>query len=282
MEYVNTMTKLSTLDPFPTSHEEWNPSLEEWQGVVRESIMNSLGEYFRSSLQDVRKQHFEAIQFFAKSVEARLSGEVVDPSMTRLVSDARRLRRLSFGSAIYPLKRSATFAFVAEYNVVIAFPFHYLQLQGKGQSLDEGIRNLEEHFHKRFQRLVAKSIFEMTDEERIEWNLFTQWVDVAKHKSLTPLEMRRIGTVHSLGPFQVQWLGEEKPSPTDLRKAPGLLASYNIGTEFEAMVEFHRGKQEVTRILCVGPVRGFSANVAAAFEDDTLVEDTAEHGWNSF
>ncbi len=58
------MTKFSKLDPFPPSHEEWNPSLEEWQSVVRESIMNSLGEYFRSSLQDVRKQHYKAIQFF--------------------------------------------------------------------------------------------------------------------------------------------------------------------------------------------------------------------------
>ncbi len=198
------------------------------------------------------------------------------------MSDARRLRRLSFGSAIYPLKQSATFAFVAEYDVVIAFPFHYLQIQGKGKSLDKGIRNLEEHFHKRFQRLVAKSIFEMSNEERTEWDLFSQWVDVSKHKLLTPIEMRRIGTVHSLEPFQVQWLGEEEPSPVDLRKAPGLLASYPIGTDFEAMVGFHRGKQEVTRILCVGPVRGFSANVSAAFEDNTLVEDTAECGWNSF
>jgi hypothetical protein len=48
------------------------------------------------------------------------------------------------------------------------------------------------------------------------------------------------------------------------------------------MVEFHRGKQKVTRILCVGPVRGFSANEPEVFEDKTLVEDTAEHGWNSF
>lgn len=276
------MTKLSTLEPFPPSHEEWNPSLKEWQGVVRESIMNSLGDYFRSSLQEVRTQHYKAIQFFEKSVELQLSGEVVDPSMKLLVSDARRLRRLSFGNAIYPLRRNTNFAFVAEYNVVIAFPFHYLQIQGKGQSLYEGIRNLEEHFHKRFQRLVAKSVFEMSNEERIEWNLFSQWVDVAKHKSLTPLEMRRIGTVHSLEPFQVQWLGEEEPSQIDLRKAPGLLASYGLGTEFEAMVEFHRGKQEVIRILCVGPVRGFSSNAPAAFEDNTLVEDTAEHGWNSF
>ncbi len=192
------------------------------------------------------------------------------------------LKRLTIGKSVYPFRRRVDIGFCQNLKWLFAFPLASVDIHGKGDAFDVALADLSEKFHRRFQFLLVKSIFEMTREEQTEWNLFSQWVDVAKHKTFTPLEMRRIGTVHSVEPFQVQWLGEEEPSPIDLRKAPGLLASYRIGTDFESMVEFHRGKQEVTRILCVGPVRGFSATESAAFEDNTLIDDTAEHGWNSF
>ena len=156
------------------------------------------------------------------------------------------------GNSVYPFQHKFAFAIGNGCEVLLLYPLNQTSISGRGETVNRALNNFKSSFHVRFQQLLKLSTLSMSADELKEWEILSSLVDVEEHKRLTPIELRKIGTVVSLSPFLLQWLEADEPVPFDLAKAPAKLASFSIGDEFEAVVEFNRGTREITRILSVG------------------------------
>jgi len=152
----------------------------------------------------------------------------------------------------------------------VDLPTMNLDVVGWGCDINEAIDSYARTLHQRVQYLLGKSVLEMSSEERSEWEAVSEAIDIPEHKRLSPIELPRIGTVTSVRPFQVKWLSDDESTDIDLSKAPSRLASFEVGDEFEAIVEFNRGTQEFGSILYVGPI----ANDEEPISDDFEEQDT--------
>ena len=190
-------------------------------------------------------------------------------TLTSDVTTVCEIEEFVVGNAVYPFRAKNFFAITGDFRVKLSYPLSRTSLTGRGSNVEEAIDDFIFSFHVRFQQLLCKSILSMSDEERTEWDVFTELIDIEEHKRRTPIELRKIGTVVSHSPFQLQWLEDDHPTLFDLSNTPSKLASFNVGDEFEAVVEFNRGTREVTRILSVGATPD-------AILDDDAAEDSEQ------
>jgi hypothetical protein len=181
-----------------------------------------------------------------------------------------RTSHVIVGNSIYPFRRKVGFAIVEDIGVIVPVPLSDTSIAGRGRTVDEALEKFELSFHVRFQQLLKLSTLSMSEDDLKEWEILSSIVDVEEHKRRTPIELRKIGTVVSLSPFQLQWLETDEPTSFDLAKAPAKLASYSLGDEFEAVVEFNRGTREITRILSVGCTPKAIASKGNLIETETI------------
>lgn len=174
------------------------------------------------------------------------------------------------GKTVYPLLKGINTVYVADFRTVIAFPLHYLDLRGKGNTYKEAFADLSCRFHLLFQELAAYTPSTMTEDSREQWALLSSWVDVDNHRALTPIEFRRVGIIMNRYPFTVQWIDDESEQVLDLALTPGRIAAMPEGRWIAAMVEFDRVRDSVIRILSVESVEPLISEKEVCVEEKPL------------
>lgn len=236
---------------------EKRPNESEKQTISREWSRSVAGSQAEAIKRDLERGPDEIVtQQIRDLIEALLQQIAIDservPAQIReLFPRTTALNQLVLGKFKYPFSSEAQAAFVAEYQTLVVDRLQRLDLRGRGNSYDEAFADLSSRFHAEFQRLDALLPGEMKSEDEVRWQIFNDIVDVHHHKDLTPIEFRKIGKVVSRSPFKVRWWGDDEDTSIDLAKAPAKLASFEIGTRFEAIVEFDRKRQRIKRILAV-------------------------------
>lgn len=245
-------------------------SVAEWSDFVVASLRDTITRYLHEDGSATDKEYFEAICYWERNIEAKLdelSGRKNHPFMECLVPSPFSIHELVCGSSIYPFICKVTATYVAERHSLVAFPFLYLDIQGKGPTKEIAQADLSSRLHILVQRLLKQSPLEYSADDQKAFQLLTSWIDIPEHKRLSPIELPRIGTVTSVRPFQVKWLSDDESTDIDLSKAPSRLASFEVGDEFEAIVEFNRGTQEFGGILYVGPITSEDEQDSECFEE---------------
>lgn len=112
-----------------------------------------------------------------------------------------------------------------------------LAIVGRGKTFEEALTSWSEQFHTRFQTLLAKRSWEMTQQELEEWENIDQMVDIAMYRRETPQRVRRIGE-----------LTRRRPVPDRVRWEDGRQESVSVAIappEFAALHEGHRFEADV-------------------------------------
>jgi hypothetical protein len=127
------------------------------------------------------------------------------------------IREVRFGDAVYPFINvvyghyeptvgdSVFQAYIAEV---------FMPIIGRGQSFREAKQDWERQFHTRFHELYVKCWWERSEEERRDWKIFEEVVDMVAFRKATPLEFTETGKILSIGRieddklfgFEIEWL----------------------------------------------------------------------------
>jgi hypothetical protein len=110
---------------------------------------------------------------------------------------------------------------------------------GLGSSIAEARNNWKDTVHIAFQRLVHRRPFRMTAEEKQEWALLEQLIDVEHYRKSTPLKIRSLGWVSGTGtgPRVITWIGGDRVEQVTLDQMPPEFAAFDNDQWFEAIVE---------------------------------------------
>ena len=121
---------------------------------------------------------------------------------------------------------------------------------GEGKTRPDAMASFEQKFHSRFQNLLAKRPFEMSDEERLEWYAFKVVFDVDKYRRSQPIVMRRFGVaINESGRHAVMWEGRDDKELVDLGMYPREFPTFATGQPFEAYVEVDQDSRRTIRVL---------------------------------
>lgn len=172
------------------------------------------------------------------------------PSPLRIGETEYRLRSQLRG-VYYPVRDAAN----GEFLVLEFYPLFV----GRGRNLDEALLDWRDQVHCRFQELIAKRPFEMTEAEKVDWQLLENHIDVPAYHRNTPLTLQQVGKVGARVRPVPEWIEWEDGYKEHVRldQMPGEFAAYKPGQPFRATVvrdaiDFHLVK--VTHIQRIRPL----------------------------
>jgi len=79
---------------------------------------------------------------------------------------------------------------------------------GKAGTQSEALDDFRLQVHSRFQELLHKRPFEMTEEDQKDWKLLCSLIDETRYRNLTPIRIRQFGEVlyqHTSRPKAIRW-----------------------------------------------------------------------------
>ncbi len=123
---------------------------------------------------------------------------------------------------------------------------------GVGATRPEATLAFESQFHSRFQELLAKRPFEMSDRELHDWRAIHRVFDVEGYRRSRPIIMRRYGiALNDQGRHAVQWEGRPEKEVVDLGIYPPDFPAFITGQPFEAFLELDPVSRRPTRVFYV-------------------------------
>ena len=186
---------------------------------------------------------------------------------------------LVVGETSYPLRSALLGKFThgtawqqGEFSVPELFP----EFIGIGWTYEDAFQDWRDQIHCRFQMLVAKRPFEMTESERATWLLLQDQIDVTAYRDATQLTIRQIGKVDQTRPDPIRIAWEDgRKERIRLDQMPGAFASYKAGQPFEAVVirdpvdyrllrVVHLQKRKATPVLGAGEIDSLLHSIPTA------------------
>jgi hypothetical protein len=121
-----------------------------------------------------------------------------------------------------------------EFLVLELFP----RFVGRGRNLNDALLDWRNQVHCRFQELIAKRPFEMTESEKADWQLLESQIDVAAYRRTTLLTLHQVGKVAARVRPIPEWIEWEDGQNEQvlLDQMPGEFAAYKPGQPFQAIV----------------------------------------------
>ena len=146
-------------------------------------------------------------------------------------------------------RESAAWSFAAENADLPRF-------RGSGESRETASANWRHLMHRRFQQLVRKRPFRMTEEEKADWEILSQLIDVEHYRKTTPIKRQETGFISALrsGVCEITWLGSEAVEELSLENAAPEFAGFGEGQWFEALVERNRGDYSLSKVIHAQPI----------------------------
>jgi hypothetical protein len=166
------------------------------------------------------------------------------------ISLPRLVRRIRIGRATYPL-RSPVIGFFQKGARGVAFRVDDLlpHFVGEGASVEAAYRDWCEHIHVFIQRMRATSPSLRNPEERRQWDMICNRVDMMSYERMIPIKATRKGTVTSTWPdaWQIAW-ADGAVEEVELEIMPDEFGAFEKGDAFEAAID---QDPETGRILFV-------------------------------
>lgn len=160
-----------------------------------------------------------------------------------------RIEQLAACSAVYPLKQPIEVELVGgTLKLPPVLASLGLELPKKVKGPEQALYEVSHALHRAYQRVCWIVPGERTADERNLWSNLVSIVDVEGHKYLTPLRVRKGGTIVSVHPLQILWLNDEVPETIE-GDVPHDFARYPKGSYVSTIVEFRRGDEKTLRIL---------------------------------
>lgn len=128
---------------------------------------------------------------------------------------------------------------------------------GYGDKAAEAYRDWRDTVHEAFQNLHGMRPFEMDADERQQWDVLEEMIDVIGYRNETPIVLRQIGHVSQARPRprQITWVDGRRET-VRFEAMPPEFAGYKPGQYFEADVE----RDPLTgRLRCVRHVQKISS-----------------------
>lgn len=183
--------------------------------------------------------------FFATTPDVQLSAmrglSIEQPREAIFEMDAgvleSKLDAISVGATKYPLRRPLNAIFIPGQGELVVEGLSPLFF-GNGDTEEIAMRDLQEAIHLKFQELIAKRPFEMSDTEAQMWEILTDLIDVTVYRNTTLLRQRAFGRVLEARPTpqRVEWDGGQREAISlDQVDAPDFV-TYKPGQPFEAVV----------------------------------------------
>jgi len=173
------------------------------------------------------------MSFLSDETRAMRFVDFGDSDVIRSIFDEIRV-----GHVTYPLRRSlqATFIPGRGDHLVDGFSPTFV---GHGETQAEASQDWRIAVHAAFQELLHKRPFEMTDQDRREWNVLSEQIDVTAYRNRMPVSIRQFGRVSKARPYpqEITWEdGSRDKVPLDLVDSPDFV-TYKPGQPLEAVVE---------------------------------------------
>ena len=192
------------------------------------------------------------------------------------------------GEATYRLRRPVQGYFVRQRDGSCGFWVDGLSpaFVGHGNRANDAYRDWRDAVHETFQVLHGKRPFEMDDDERRQWQVLEEMIDVVGYRNETPVVVRQIGHVTQARPLprQITWV-DGRRELVRLDVMPPEFASYKPGQCFEADVERAplTGKlRRVRHVQKISSVRPMPEGQARQFWDSlptTADLPKSSHDW---
>lgn len=179
----------------------------------------------------------------------------------------REVKEIRVGGARYRLRCPVSVAFYPHLDGAIGrltVRPALLSIRASGANLDEAWQSWVEQFHVRFQTLLARRPWEMSQAEQDEWVRIEQLVDVPAYQRETPWIVRQIG-----------WLTRRRPVPDCIRwedgrheyvrlhQMPPEFATLHEGERFEAEVERDSLTRQLLRVVVLRRLPPLRASAGA-------------------
>ncbi len=122
---------------------------------------------------------------------------------------------------------------------------------GRGQSREAATDNWRHLVHTRFQQLVRSRPFRMSEDEKADWAILSELIDVEHYWKTTPFRHHETGWISAVssGVWEITWLGVDGTESIGVEKVPDEFAGYQKDQWFEALVERDRDSFALQRII---------------------------------
>jgi len=145
--------------------------------------------------------------------------------------------RIVVGATRYPMRRPLVgtyFRALRELTVEGLSPLFI----GEGDSAEAAKEDFCLKVHAAVQELIHKRPFEMTEHDKLIWNMLNEFIDVTVYRNTTPIVVRQFGKIMRTRPFPVQVAREDGRTETVTVKDvdDDDYVTYRAGQPFEAIV----------------------------------------------
>ncbi len=195
------------------------------------------------------------------------------------------------GAATYVL-RGALLAHVARDNEhswnyrVDRFPPDFV---GDGLTIADARRDWRTQVHTRFQQLVRSRPFRMSEEEKADWAILSELIDVEHYWKTTPFRHHETGCVSvvSSGVWEITWLGVDGTESIGAERVPDEFAGYQKDQWFEALVERDRDSFALQKIIdsrAIDPIEDMTDEEVEAWYSSLPTTETlpkSDTDWNT-
>src|SRR5262249_2923241 len=129
-------------------------------------------------------------------------------------------------------------------------------LVGQGDTPQVALTDWQEQIHIVFQRLYRKLPFEMTDQERAQWEILERLIDIQASIDRSPIVLRQVGQLLSSrpGPYKIQWI-DNRVEEVNLASMPPEFAHFMVGQWFEAVVKRDRTTFSMHKVVAIKPIQ---------------------------
>jgi hypothetical protein len=258
-----------------------NPSHEQWEFL--DSVLSELHRAFdRSNAEAVLRTCLEAI---TRSGDSQCSGAALLEALFEYVGPGRRVPLAGEELAAFFRRRIGNgipsedgkcqefcvgdvwYRFAALGGVTLkgkqmadetwAFGTDEdIRFCGCGPSRGAAAANWCNQLHTRFQQLVRKRPFCMSDDEKADWAFLSELIDVDHYRRTTPIKQQETGWISNLesAVYEITWLGSEEVEMLSLENASPEFAGFSKGQWFEALVERNREDYSLSKVIHARPI----------------------------
>ena len=181
--------------------------------------------------------------------------------------EIEQIDQVVFGANAYPMRATVS----ARANAHSSHAWTYSvddfspRFVGKGETFALARRDWQEQVHRRFQQLVRKRPFRMSEDEKADWAVLSELIDVEHYRKTTPIKQQETGRISTLqsGVCEITWLGSDAVETVNLENASPEFAAFAVGQWFEALVERNREDYSLSKVIhaqAIEPIKEMTDN----------------------
>ena len=164
-----------------------------------------------------------------------------------------------------------------------------LRVLACGPSREAAVENWRNQVHVRFQQLVRNRPFRMSEDEKADWAVLSELIDVEHYWKTTPFRHLETGWVSAIreGVWEITWLGTDHVEAIGADAVPDEFAGYQKDQWFEALVERDRDTFSLQKIIhcrAIDPIDDMTEEEMEAWFSSLPTTDTlpkSDTDWNT-